>query len=109
MRKGFRGCNWVPRPRPDRFPTRSAYPRSKRLCQSSGGLPEAFAALPENGQLLLDDKIVASEPRETCPGVDPSKPYVSFVGRITQQKGMTHLVDAIKVMSISHQKKPWRA
>jgi starch synthase len=28
-------------------------------------------------------------------GVDPMKPYVLFVGRITRQKGVTHLVDAI--------------
>jgi starch synthase len=28
-------------------------------------------------------------------GVDPTKPYVLFVGRITRQKGVTHLVDAI--------------
>jgi starch synthase len=28
-------------------------------------------------------------------GVDPSLPYVLFVGRITRQKGVTHLVDAI--------------
>jgi starch synthase len=28
-------------------------------------------------------------------GVDPSQPYVLFVGRITRQKGVTHLVDAI--------------
>jgi starch synthase len=28
-------------------------------------------------------------------GVDPSVPYVLFVGRITRQKGVTHLVDAI--------------
>ncbi len=28
-------------------------------------------------------------------GVDPSTPYVLFVGRITRQKGVTHLVDAI--------------
>lgn len=28
-------------------------------------------------------------------GVDPSAPYVLFVGRITRQKGVTHLVDAI--------------
>jgi starch synthase len=27
-------------------------------------------------------------------GVDPHKPYVLFVGRITRQKGVTHLVDA---------------
>jgi starch synthase len=28
-------------------------------------------------------------------GVDPATPYVLFVGRITRQKGVTHLVDAI--------------
>ena len=28
-------------------------------------------------------------------GVDPMKPYVLFVGRITRQKGVTHLVEAI--------------
>ena len=29
-------------------------------------------------------------------GVDPAKPYVLFVGRITRQKGVTHLVEAIR-------------
>jgi alpha-maltose-1-phosphate synthase len=28
-------------------------------------------------------------------GVDPDRPYVLFVGRITRQKGVTHLVEAI--------------
>ncbi|MGH9488353.1 MAG: glycogen synthase [Terriglobales bacterium] len=28
-------------------------------------------------------------------GVDPSRPYILFVGRITRQKGVTHLVDAV--------------
>lgn len=31
-------------------------------------------------------------------GVDMSAPYVLFVGRITRQKGVTHLVDAIQYM-----------
>ncbi len=31
-------------------------------------------------------------------GVDPSRPYVLFVGRITRQKGVTHLVEAIEYM-----------
>ena len=31
-------------------------------------------------------------------GVDPMKPYVLFVGRITRQKGVTHLVDAIQYL-----------
>jgi alpha-maltose-1-phosphate synthase len=31
-------------------------------------------------------------------GVDPQVPYVLFVGRITRQKGVTHLVDAISYL-----------
>jgi starch synthase len=31
-------------------------------------------------------------------GVDPTIPYVLFVGRITRQKGVTHLVDAIRYL-----------
>lgn len=31
-------------------------------------------------------------------GVDPAVPYVLFVGRITRQKGVTHLVDAINYL-----------
>jgi starch synthase len=31
-------------------------------------------------------------------GIDPTKPYLLFVGRITRQKGIVHLVRAIKYM-----------
>jgi starch synthase len=31
-------------------------------------------------------------------GVDPSRPYILFVGRITRQKGVTNLVDAIRYL-----------
>ncbi len=31
-------------------------------------------------------------------GVDASRPYILFVGRITRQKGVTHLVDAIRYL-----------
>jgi len=31
-------------------------------------------------------------------GVDPAVPYVLFVGRITRQKGVTHLVDSIRYL-----------
>jgi alpha-maltose-1-phosphate synthase len=34
----------------------------------------------------------------TAHGVDPAVPYVLFVGRITRQKGVTHLVDAIRYL-----------
>jgi starch synthase len=36
-------------------------------------------------------------------GVDTSLPYVLFVGRITRQKGVTHLVEAIRYMSADTQ------
>ena len=36
-------------------------------------------------------------------GVDPAVPYVLFVGRITRQKGVTHLVDAIRHLSADTQ------
>lgn len=32
-------------------------------------------------------------------GIDPSKPIVTFVGRITRQKGFTHLLDAARHIS----------
>ena len=31
-------------------------------------------------------------------GVDPARPYVLFVGRITRQKGLTHLLDAAEYL-----------
>lgn len=31
-------------------------------------------------------------------GVDPDSPYVLFVGRITRQKGVTHLVEAVRYL-----------
>jgi len=36
-------------------------------------------------------------------GIDPDKPYVLFVGRITRQKGIIHLVDAIRFMKPDYQ------
>jgi starch synthase len=42
-------------------------------------------------------KTPAREALAAC-GVDPSAPYVLFVGRITRQKGVMHLVDAVKYL-----------
>ena len=41
---------------------------------------------------------VSGSGRETlvAQGIDPEKPYVLFVGRIARQKGIVHLVNAIK-------------
>ena len=36
-------------------------------------------------------------------GIDPNRPYVLFVGRITRQKGIVHLVNAIKYMNPEYQ------
>jgi starch synthase len=36
-------------------------------------------------------------------GVDQSAPYILFVGRITRQKGVTHLVDAIRYLPANMQ------
>jgi starch synthase len=36
-------------------------------------------------------------------GVDPSVPYILFVGRITRQKGVTHLVDAVRHLPVDTQ------
>jgi glycogen synthase len=36
-------------------------------------------------------------------GVDPERPYVLFVGRITRQKGIVHLANAIRHMDPSYQ------
>ncbi|MGB5982031.1 MAG: glycogen synthase [Nonlabens sp.] len=36
-------------------------------------------------------------------GIDPEKPYVLFVGRITKQKGIIHLVNAIKYLDSNTQ------
>ncbi len=36
-------------------------------------------------------------------GIDPSKPFVLFVGRITRQKGIIYLVNAIKHMDPTYQ------
>jgi len=38
----------------------------------------------------------------TC-GVDPNKPFVLFVGRLARQKGIIHLVNAIKYLDLGFQ------
>ena len=48
-----------------------------------------------NGIDLVEYQKTSETKALTDHGVDPSVPYVLFVGRITRQKGVTHLVDAI--------------
>lgn len=51
-----------------------------------------------NGIDLAEYQKTAETNALTDYGVDPSVPYVLFVGRITRQKGVTHLVDAIRYL-----------
>lgn len=49
-----------------------------------------------NGINLTEYKLKATTETLDRYKIDPSKPYVLFVGRITRQKGIIHLVNAIK-------------
>jgi alpha-maltose-1-phosphate synthase len=51
-----------------------------------------------NGIDLAEYQKTAETKALTDYGVDPTVPYVLFVGRITRQKGVTHLVDAIRYL-----------
>lgn len=51
-----------------------------------------------NGIDLDEYKPTTSADALTKFGIDPKKPYVLFVGRITRQKGIIHLVRAIEFM-----------
>jgi starch synthase len=64
---------------------RAAYPEvdPSRIHVIYNGIDLAEYQKTEEAQALTDY------------GVDPAVPYVLFVGRITRQKGVTHLVDAI--------------
>jgi starch synthase len=51
-----------------------------------------------NGIDLAEYQKTSETKALTDHGVDPSIPYLLFVGRITRQKGVTHLVDAIRYL-----------
>ena len=75
------------------------------IAVSQGTKADILRAYPEihperihviyNGIDLNEYQKTADTAALTTCGVDPSQPYVLFVGRITRQKGVTHLVDAI--------------
>src|SRR6202034_2954677 len=64
----------------------------------------AYTVAPErihviyNGIDLEQYQRVPETSALTAYGVNPGVPYVLFVGRITRQKGVTHLVDAIRYL-----------
>ncbi len=61
-------------------------------------LPEERIHVIYNGIDLEEYRKTSQTTALTEYGVDPAVPYVLFVGRITRQKGVTHLVDAIRYM-----------
>jgi alpha-maltose-1-phosphate synthase len=71
----------------------SAYPevRSDRIHVIYNGIDPAEYQKSSESKALTDY------------GVDPAVPYVLFVGRITRQKGVTHLVDAIRYLPLETQ------
>ena len=56
-----------------------------------------------NGIDLKEYQSTDSEDALKKYGVDPNKPFVLFVGRITKQKGIIHLVNAIKYIDANTQ------
>jgi starch synthase len=75
------------------------------IAVSNGTRTDILAAYPEvredrihvihNGIDLDEYQYTADVTALEKYGVDPGRPYVLFVGRITRQKGVTHLVEAI--------------
>ncbi len=59
-------------------------------------LDEKKISVIYNGIDLDEYKFTADTSALEKYGIDPSRPYVLFVGRITRQKGIIHLVNAIK-------------
>jgi len=59
-------------------------------------IPEERVPIIYNGIDLDEYHRVESRTRIDRFGIDPAKPYVLFVGRIARQKGIIHLVNAIK-------------
>lgn len=78
------------------------------IAVSGGTKADILRAYPEvkpervhviyNGIDLDEYRQTAETAALTRYGVDPKIPYVLFVGRITRQKGVTHLVDAIRYL-----------
>ena len=60
--------------------------------------PATITVIP-NG---IDTETYAPHPDPACLttyGIDAARPYVLFVGRMTQQKGLRHLLDAVPYLS----------
>ena len=78
------------------------------IAVSNGTKADILRAYPEIAPKKIHviyngiDLVEYEKTRETAAltkyGVDPAMPYVLFVGRITRQKGVTHLVEAVRYL-----------
>jgi len=93
---GYDGSSWV---------ERTAYENADGVVAVSGSMKEDVQSLYDVGSATVDVihngiDVEQYRPRPDASvleayGVDPDQPYVLFVGRITRQKGILHLVEAI--------------
>ena len=85
--------------RPSSTPTRSSQISNGTKADILRSYPEADPARVHviyNGIDVVQYRKTSATGALLKYGVDPSAPYVLFVGRITRQKGVVHLVDAVK-------------
>jgi alpha-maltose-1-phosphate synthase len=66
---------------------------------SHTGVPPARIHVIHNGIDLQEYRPVESQAALKRLGINPVEPYVLFLGRITRQKGIIHLVNAIRHMN----------
>jgi starch synthase len=71
---------------------------TKRDVMRHFNVPEQRLHIIYNGIDLAEYQRTQSKAALKRHGIDPVRPYVLFVGRITRQKGIIHLVNAIKFL-----------
>jgi alpha-maltose-1-phosphate synthase len=71
--------------------------RGATSCDSSISTPREFAS---SITALIREEYYPRKSSDLLPkyGIDPDRPFILFVGRIARQKGIIHLVNAIKYM-----------
>ena len=86
---------------PSSTPTPSSPSRTVPKADIQTAYPEVDPAkihVIYNGIDLAEYQQTEATDALTKYGVDTTRPYVLFVGRITRQKGVTHLVDAVRFL-----------
>ncbi len=94
---GYRASTWVERTAYQNADGVVAVSRSmKEDVGSLYGVPEERIRVIYNGIDPAEYRQVENPKVLADHGIDPTQPFVLFVGRITRQKGIIHLVNAIK-------------